>query len=260
MKVKKTSLIIAVLPFLSLPVALWSQQAISVEPAGAEITANGRTMDVRSGMDVSSGGMVETNESTVVIARTNGSRVELAPDSRFEITPTGIDLKQGNATVTGPMGSQFDVSSEIGVVEGYGATFGVSLNLAGEMATLEISNVEGMVNFTADVDLDSTEVSATLIEPGKQVSVAPGDKLVIRVIYQEDREVYAIAPQGVAQEQVTPDMAEQITQTGDNISRISVPSVPDEAPEEVPTPADAEDSPVIIEIPVEDVEIASDPG
>ena len=260
MNYRKSPIIVAFLSFTFLPAALWSQQAVSVQPMGAEISVGDRTMDVRSGMDLSGGGMVDTNASTLVVARTNGSRVKVDPGSRVEMTSGGINLMQGSVTVTAPMGAQFDVGSDIGVVEGIGATFGVSLNLSGEMATLEISNASGMVNFTADMGLDTTETTVTMIEPGKQTSVAPGDKLVVRVVARPGTGEYAIAPQGVTQEAIAPEMAENISQTGDEISQISVPMLPDEAPDEVPVPVADEDDPVIIEIPVEDVEVASDPG
>lgn len=260
MKYRKSPIIVAFLSFTFLPAALWSQQAVSVQPMGAEITVGDRTMDVRSGMDLSSGGMVDTNASTLVVVRTNGSRVKVDPGSRVEITSSGINMVQGSATVTAPMGARFDVGSDIGVVEGIGATFGVALNLSDDMATLEISNVSGTVNFTADVGLDTSETTVTMVEPGMQTSVPAGDKLVVRVIARPGTDEYALAPQGAMQEAIAPDMADEIAQTGDEISQISVPTLPEDVPAEVPAPVIDEDDPVIIEIPVEDVEVASDPG
>ncbi|NBD39157.1 MAG: hypothetical protein GVY10_11375 [Verrucomicrobia bacterium] len=227
---------------------------------GAEISVDDQTMEIRPGMDLSGGGMVETNASSLVVARTNGSRVKVDPGSRVEITSSGINIVQGSATVNAPMGAQFDVGSEIGVVEGIGATFGVSLNLSGDMATLKISNASGTVNFTADIGLDTSGTTVTMVEPGKQTSVAPGDSLTVRVVARPETGELALVPEGAIVEAISPEVTEEITQTGDEISQISVPTPPDEVPGETPVTDPEDVNEVIIPLPIEDVEVASDPG
>lgn len=220
-------------------------------------------MTVQAGVTMESGSTLETNRSRVVVILANGARVTVAPQSVVNITSSGLELVEGELTGSAPMGSEISVATEMGTTTAYGATFAISLYRMGEGSTLEIKNTKGMVSFTADVNLGAGDGTVTLVEPGKSTSVAPGEKLIVRATYNPATDSLVLAPQGQAaqQEAIAPEEAQAITQSEQEMSAVQLPDPAEEVVEEATAVAEeVTEELTAIDIPIEDVETASNPG
>lgn len=263
MKNRRTSILVAIAASSLFAGVLTAQQIVSVSPSGAEYGMGGQFMAAESGTTLEAGSTLETNQSSVVLVMPDGARAEVAPGAVVNVTSTGLELVEGTITGTTPMGVELSVASDLGVTSAYGATFAVTMVRMGDGSSLEIKNVKGMVSFTADVNLGGDDGTVTVVEPGKTTSVAPGEKLIVRAIYDPQTDRLALAPQGQAavQEPIAPDEAQAIAQSEQEMSAVEMTD-PAEEPvtETTETAPEPIEDPVVIDIPIEDVETASNPG
>ena len=242
---------------LAMPLAVQAQGAVQFvyeSPDGARYQRGGESYSVEAGAILREGDRIATGNSTVIFSLGNGSLITVYPNSLLTIdslvAPISLTLNQGEILGDNAAGSPIQVGTVAGTVKVSAGVFGVLASNMGTSSSVQVRNLDGTVSFRGAPDLDTSGSVVTLLEPNKEVMVPPGEELIVRGIYNEDSEVFAVAREGVALAVLSPAAVGEIREAVEVMSSVTLP-------ESVEAPAVP---PTIIEIPVEDVDTASDKG
>lgn len=259
----KSSIIALLAPF-----ALQAANVAEVvfeEPDGA-VFQRGGLFSIQAGLELVEGDLLQTNDSTVILSLCDGSLLTVYPDTEVLLATlangsVAIKLMRGEVLGDVADSCRIDIQTKSGVASVESGVFGALQNLAGDQGwTVQVRNLDGQVAFIGDPKLDTTNVTVSLIEPNERVEIAPGEEIIVRGIYYEGTDVFEVVQGGAALAEIEPELLDEMREKVDEMSSAK-PDAPETPPEEQtdePTQSPAEPPPaVIIEIPYEDIEIAS---
>jgi hypothetical protein len=235
-------------------------EVVSESPDGATYLRGG-SFEVSAGMSLMAGDRIVAGDSTVVISFGNGSLLTLYPGSSIELTGAtagtiDLELLQGEILADASAVSTFTVATKAGSLSASGGVFGVLQSPgAGDDWTLQVRNLDAEVAFQGDVSLDSGDLTVSLIEPGKTVPVPAGEEVIVRGVYSESEEVFTLTDDGGSLAVIDSGTVAQLREASEQMSSAEVPGTGTTAAGPAPT-----EGTVIIEIPFQDVETASDKG
>lgn len=245
-----------ILAALIAPMALQGANVVEVvfeQPDGA-LYQRGGLYNVNVGLQFMDGDVLQTNDSTVILSVCEGSLLTAYPGTEVEITSTGdgtLSLRLIKGEVLGDVSDdcRLNVATKVGTASITGGVFGVVQNLAGDQGwTMQVRNLDGTVDFIGDPKLDTSAMTVSLIEPNETISIPAGEEIIVRGVYYEATDVFALTQGGAAIASMDPADVDQLREAVQEMSSATLP--------EPPPPAD----PLIIEIPYEDIETASDKG
>jgi len=260
MKIHTKQVLSLLLVALAAPVAFAMRgvQVVSELPDGAIFVRAGSAYAVAVGSMLQDGDVLETRNATVILWFGDGALLTVYPDSvlhlvnaqegsaRFKLARGEI---LGDTTAACPIG----IHTIVGTADVYSGVFSVLLTQMGAQGwTQQVRNLDGQVSFTGDVNLDTSNLVVSLIEPNQPFAIPPGEEIIIRGVYNPDAEVFTVVTGGAALVAMTPDLIGQLRDAAVEMSAIAVPPVT--------LPPPAPDVRIIIEIPYEDIEVASDKG
>lgn len=261
MKLLTKSVVTFIFPILLAPVLLNGAAVAKVvyeNPDGATIVRDG-VMNVTSGMDLMQGDILDSGDSTVILSLCEGSLVTIYPNSAVTITglrdgSVSLSLSKGEILGDASADCQISVSTVVGTASVTDGVFGLLMNDMAESGwTLQVRNLDGSVMFLGDPNLDTSNTTVSLIEPNKEIEIPSGEEVIIRGLYNESAEAFVVSPDGAALAILGNDVSGQM--------RIAAQQMAAAAGEtETPDAATGAETPVIIEIPHEDVETASEKG
>jgi hypothetical protein len=253
---------------------------LSVDPSGAEFELNGATAEIMAGSSLGEGGTLSTGESTVVLALANGTRITVDPGTEMVLSTirqsrvnkgafeTAFDLKKGKLLIDSsgvPFGASGTtaVDTRIGRTVGSGGVYSISMADMDTGFSLDINNVDAEVSLTPSLDLDVSKMQTTAVEPGKPIMVPTGESITIRGFIIPELDRVELREGSVVMADIPSSEIQDIREATQEMSSIDIPEAPD-APavteDTVPVIGDDDEGVVVIEIPVEDVETASDKG
>lgn len=245
------------LPVIAVPAFLQgAAQVVSEDPDGA-ILVRGGDYAVTVGLSLMEGDVIESGDSTVIVSFSDGSRLTVYPNSAVRIKGLSedsatLDLVRGEILGDAMDDSSFTVDTVVGRASVSGGVFGILMNQMGEGWTLQVRNLDARVSFTGAPDLDTSNVTVSMLEPDEQVDIPTGEEIIVRGIYNEDEEFFALTREGAAIASIDTDTIGQLQEAAQEMSAVEIPGPPVEVP--------AGDGGVIIDIPYQDVETASEKG
>jgi hypothetical protein len=261
MKSPSKSVVTFLFSILIAPVFLNGAAAAKVvyeNPDGATINRDGGT-SVSSGMDLMQGDVLDTGNATVILSLCEGSLVTVYPNSVVAISSlsdgsVSLRLSKGEILGDASANCQISVATTVGTASVTNGVFGVLMNsMADSGWTLQVRNLDGSVKFIGDPNLDTSNTTVSLIEPNKEVEIPSGEEVIVRGLYNESAEAFVVSQDGAVlamlEDSVTGEMRTAAQQMAAAAGETGTPGA-----------ATGEDAPVIIEIPYEDVETASDKG
>ena len=257
MKQFKNSLFFLIVSLFVTPLFLGAApvaQVISEEPDGATYF-RGATYEVATGMSLMEGDRLETGDATVILSFADGSLLTAYPGTVLEIAGSAngvvsLDLSRGEILGDASGMRSFAVMTKAGTTTASGGVFGVLQNeTGGDNWSLQVRNLNANVDFVPDIGLDAGDVTATLLEPGKTVSIPSGEEVVLRGVYDDTANVFTLAGDGGALVALDAGTVAELREASEFMSSVVLPEMTGGA-----------ESPVIIEVPFEDVETASDKG
>jgi hypothetical protein len=222
-------------------------QVVSEQPDGA-VFQRGGLYNVSAGINLMEGDVLETKQSTVILSFADGSLMTAYPNTILYLNGAD-DVRLGRGELLGDVtyGSRLTVRTMAGNVVARSGVYGVLLS---GMGSVQVRNLDGMVSFTGALSLDTAGLTVSLVEPGKTVNIPAGEEIIVRGTYNDATEVFSLVPDGVVMAMLDADEVAQLREATQEMSSAVLPDT-----EEVPSEA-----PVIIEIPYEDIETASDKG
>jgi hypothetical protein len=245
------------------PLALQAANVAEVvyeEPDGA-VYKRGGLYSIEVGLELIAGDLLQTNDSTVILSLCEGSLLTAYPGTEVlfaQMSDGTVAVKLMRGEVLGDISDdcRMDVQTKAGVASVDNGVFGVLQNLAGNQGyTVQVRNLDGKVGFIGDPKLDTTNVAVSLIEPNERIEIAPGEEIIIRGVYYEGTEVFALTQEGASMAAMDADMIDEMREAVQQMSSVVLPEAPGEGDEPPPPPPS-----IIIEIPYEDIETASDKG
>jgi hypothetical protein len=256
MKAFSKSILTLLLPALAAPIMHGAMvaQVVSEAPDGA-VYERGGEYQVSAGLSLMEGDVLSTNDATVILSFADGSTLTAYPDTILYLSASG-ELTLGQGEILGDVagGSSLSVATKVGTVQAQNGVYGVLLNESPDMGwTLQVRNLDGVVAFTGAPKLDTAGMTVSLVEPGKTLNIPAGEEVIVRGIYNESSEVFALVPGGVVMAMLDAEEAGQIREAAQQMSSAVLGD--GEA-----APGEGDGAPVIIEIPFEDIETASDKG
>jgi hypothetical protein len=252
------SVVTFLFPILIAPVVLAGATVVYENPDGATLNRDGG-VNVSIGMELMQGDVLDSGDATVILSLCEGSLVTVYPNSVVAISSmsdgsVALSLTKGEILGDASVDCQISVATAVGTASVTDGVFGVLMNsMANGAWTLQVRNLDGSVKFVGDPNLDTSNTTVSLIEPNKQIEIPSGEEVIVRGLYNESAEAFVLAEEGAA-----------IALLGDEVSgemRTAAQQMAAAAGQGGAPEADAgETAPVIIEIPLEDVETASDKG
>ncbi|NDV62001.1 hypothetical protein G0Q06_06020 [Puniceicoccales bacterium CK1056] len=246
-------------PILFTLLAPFALQAANVaevvyeEPDGALYTRGG-IYNIEVGQELIEGDILQTNDSTVILSLCEGSLLTAYPGTEVQLALLGdgtVAVKLVRGEVLGDISDdcRLDVKTKVGTASITDGVFGVVQNLAGDQGwTMQVRNLDGEVDFIGDPKLDTSNMTVSLIEPNETINIPAGEEIIVRGIYYESTDIFALTQGGAALASMTSEDIQGLREAVSEMSSAVLPEPP------TPTP------PLIIEIPYEDIETASDKG
>lgn len=231
------------------------------DPDGAMIR-NGPNVVV--GGELGVGDILETNAATVILTVCDGSLLTVYPNTVLQLVAidggeVGLSLVRGEILGDSAAGCSFNVENKVGTAMVSDGVFGVLLNeMGGQGWTLQVRNLDGAVTFVGDPKLDTSNLTVSLIEPSEALEIAPGEEIIVRGIYNESADVFSITQGGVLLAEIEEDIVGEMREDSEEMS--SIPLDEDDDADDADDGDVGGDDDVIIEIPYEDIETASDKG
>ncbi len=238
--------------------AMRGAQVVSEQPDGALFVRSGSSYPLAVGSMLQDGDVLETRTATVILWFCDGALLTVYPDSVLHLVNVQEGTAQfklergeilGDTTAACPIG----VRTIIGTTDVTGGVFGVLMYQMGAIGwTQQVRNLDGQVSFTGDPKLDTSNLVVSLVTPQQPFAIPAGEEIIIRGVYNTDTEVFTITVGGATMAALTPDVVDQMQQAATQMREIVVPPVT--------LPPTAPDVRRVIEIPYEDIEIASNKG
>lgn len=259
MKALTKSVLTFLLPVIA-PVFLQgagAAQVISEDPDGATFD-RGAVYGVSVGMELMAGDSVSTEGSTLILSLGGGSLLTIYPNSEVEIISASngavsLRLVRGEILGDASAGFVFTVVTNLGTATISDGVYGI-VHTSSEAAgwDLQIRNLDGSVSFTGDNNLDTTNVTASIVEPGQEISIPAGEEMTLQGVYNESSDAFALLEGGA-----TIAVLDNQTQFALREQQEAIAGVARAFEQAGQAPAPA----VIIELPpVEGTETASDRG
>ena len=275
MKSLKISVVLSLISAFAAPVILSAQSAIVVaeDPDGGIVVRGGSSMALAAGDALSSGDMIKSNEATVVLSVCDGSLVTVYPGSELTVASVSegqavLSLAKGELLGDTASGCSISVANVVGTADISNGVYGVLLSESAEGWTLQVRNLDGNVTFTGDNQLDISNLTASIVEPGVTLNIPAGEEMIVRGVYDAGSDIFAIGLGGASMALIGDDTVGQMRDGAEYMSSVGRPEDfpgqgkgPQEGLEKAAdktkgTPAEE----VIIEVPFYDIETASDPG
>jgi len=259
MNFAKATYFLRALPLLIAPALLQAQSTAKVvyeEPDGATLLG-ANVVNVTAGMDLRAGDTINTGDATVILSLCQGSLVTVYPNSEVTITSisgsrVGLSLSRGELLGDSSPSCELSVSTAVGTASISDGVFGILMNRMGDQGwTLQVRNLDGSVSFIGDPNLDTSNLTVSLLEPNKEILIPTGEEIIVRGVYNEADDSFTLTQDGVIavlDSDITGEMRSEAETMASSAMEAETP------------PAEAGQQPVIIEIPLEDVETASDKG
>jgi len=254
----KHHLLKSFLPLVLAPVLVNAQPTVKVvyeDPDGATLLG-ANVVNVTTGMELEAGDTINTGDATVILSLCGGSLVTIYPNSEVTVTSAsgmGASLSLSRGELLGDASASCDlsVSTVAGTASISDGVFGVLMNrMGGQGWTLQVRNLDGGVNFIGDPNLDVSNVTVSVIEPNMEMLIPTGEEIIVRGIYNEEARSFALTQDGVLA-MMDEDVVGEMRDEAQTMASSGI---------ETDTPQVQTNIPVIIEIPFEDVETASDKG
>lgn len=230
-------------------------EVISEQPDGATYM-RGATYEVSTGMSLMEGDRLETGNATVILSFADGSLLTAYPGTVLEVDGSSngavsLTLSRGEILGDASGMTRFTVMTKAGTTTASGGVFGILQNeTGGDNWSLQVRNLNANVDFVPDMGLDGSGVTASLLEPGKTVSIPSGEEVVVRGVYNDSANVFTLTEDGGTLVAIDAGTVAELREASEQMSSAALPEMTD-APQQ---------SPVMIEIPFDDVETASDKG
>lgn len=236
-------------------------QVVSKDPEGAMYTRV-QTMPVNVGMDLMEGDILETFNSTLILSLCEGSLLTVYPNSVLHLSRLGygsasLRLIRGEVLGDSSSGCTFTVETKVGAASISNGVYGVVHHVVGDDWTLQVRNLDGNVSFVGDLKLDSSNVRASVIEPGKVIQIPAGEEIIVRGVYNEASGVFLLSPEGAIFAALDDQSRGELRGGAQYMSSVYRSFRDGTGPED----EDGDDpEAVIIDIPFVDFETASDKG
>ncbi len=249
------SLLISVLSFSAMGATL--AQVVAEDPNGAVIVRTGSNMDLQPGNILQEGDVIKSNTATVIISICDGALVTLYPKSELMVTSLSsevatVNLVEGELLGDSISGCAISVDNKVGRADISNGVYGVLLNETGEGWTLQVRNLDGRVTFTGGEKLDTSNMTVSLVEPGKILPIPAGEEIIVRGIYDRGSEIFTLVTGGAAIAMLPDNTIGTMREDASIMSSIGRDDSDDDD--------DDGDDDIFIEIPIEDIETASDKG
>ncbi|MFO7726600.1 MAG: FecR domain-containing protein [Oceanipulchritudo sp.] len=260
MKQSKNSVFSLMVTLFGVPLFLGAEpvaQVISEQPDGATYM-RGATYQVSTGMSLMEGDRLETGSSTVILSFADGSLLTAYPGTSLELAEgsngeVSLQLSRGEILGDASGATSFTVNTKAGTATAADGVFGLVQNeTGGDNWSLQVRNLNASVDFVPDTGLNTDDVTVSLLEPGKAVSIPSGEEVVVRGVYNESANVFTLAEDGGTLMAIDSGTVAELREASEQMSSAALPQMTGDP--------QGEDSPFIIEIPFEDVETASDKG
>jgi hypothetical protein len=276
MKSLKKSVVLSLISAILAPAALLAQgaQVVAEDPDGGVVVRGGSSMALSSGSALQAGDVVKSNEATVILSLCDGALVTVYPGSEVSLASLGegvavLNLTKGELLGDTTSGCAISVANVVGTADISNGVYGVVLTETGEGYTLQVRNLDGNVTFTGDDQLDISNLTASIVEPGKTLDIPAGEEMIVRGLYNSDSDIFSLVTGGAAMALMSDEVVGELRGASEYMSAVGRPDeLPGKGPEDGPPGQDkaadktegtpAED--VIIEVPWFDVETASDKG
>lgn len=260
MKSLSKSVVTFIFPILIAPVLLSGAVATVVyeNPDGATLNRDGG-INISSGMELTQGDVLDSGDATVILSLCEGSLVTVYPNSVVTISSmtdgsVSLSLSKGEILGDASADCQISVATAVGTASVTDGVFGVLMNSMAESGwTLQVRNLDGSVKFVGDPNLDTSNTTVSLIEPNKEIEIPSGEEVIVRGLYNETAEAFVLSEEGAAIALLGDDVSGQMRTAAQQMAAAAGQTGTPEA-------GTGEAAPVIIEIPYEDVETASDKG
>lgn len=230
-------------------------QVVSEDPDGATYD-RGATYGVSVGMDLMEGDTIKTGGSTLVLSLCEGSLVTIYPGSEVQLVSSGagmvsLNLMKGEILGDASSACEFSVSTKVGTAKMSGGVYGIVHTSSGQEGwALQVRNLDGKAKFVGGSNLDTSNMTVSMVEPDKEVEIPAGEEMALQGVYNESSDVFALLEGGAVVAILDMQEAANLrSEAGRMAAKARGPQ------EETDTPA-----PQVIEIPYEDVETASDKG
>lgn len=236
-------------------------QVVSEDPDGATYD-RGASYGVTVGMELMEGDTISTKGSTLILSLCEGSLITIYPNSEVQLVSGSmgaVSLKLMKGEILGDASAmcEFTVETKVGTATMSDGVYGVVHTASGNQGWgLQVRNLDGSVKFVGGSNLDTSNVSVSLVEPGKEIEIPAGEEMVLQGVYNPSSDVFALLEGGAVIAVLDGQTIGELRSDSErmaNAARRGPPDQDDSATDSTPAP-------LIIDIPVEDIETASDKG
>ncbi len=259
MKSIKLSVVLSLITALLVPAlsAASNAQVVAEDPDGGLVVRGGSTSGISSGDALKQGDVVKSNGATLVVSICDGALVTIYPNSEVAVSSLTSDvavlnLIKGELLGDTISGCSVSIANKAGTADISNGVYGVIMNQTGQGWTLQVRNLDGNVSFTGAPSLDTSNVTASIVNPGETTSVGAGEEITIRGTFDDDNNVFSLTAGGAVVAGL-PDAA--INRMSDRAREMNAIDEEDDGEGEGPPPG----PPEFIDLP-EQAETASDHG
>ena len=249
MKILKKSVFLSLISFFLAGSAFAATaQVVAEDPDGGLILRSGATMTLDAGDLLQEGDQIRTRTATVVVSICDGALVTIYPDSEVIVSSLSdenavLNLIKGELLGDTIAGCKISIGNKVDTTDISNGVYGVLLNQEGDSWTLQVRNLDGEVTFTGGNLL--TGAATAILEAGKVVYIPEGEQLTVVGTFNPDSRFFTLADGSGTLSPIPPEIIEEMEEQIDDLRNVDPidPGIPD-----------------MIEIPIEDVETASDQG
>lgn len=202
MKSLKLSVVLSLITALLVPAlsAASNAQVVAEDPDGGLVVRGGSTSGISSGDSLKQGDVVKSNGATLVVSICDGALVTIYPNSEVAVSSLGSDaavlnLIKGELLGDTISGCSVSIANKAGTADISNGVYGVIMNQTGQGWTLQVRNLDGNVSFTGSPSLDTSNVTASIVNPGETTSVGAGEEITIRGTF-DDNNVFSLTAGG----------------------------------------------------------------
>lgn len=260
MKLLKISVVLSLFALMLAPVIAGAAEAqvVAEDPDGSLVVRGGSTMMLDAGDLLREGDVIKTRTSTVVVSVCDGALVTIYPNSEVAVTSLSdevavLNLIKGELLGDTVAGCDVSIANKVGTADISNGVYGVLLNQTGKGWTLQVRNLDGNVTFTGG-NIDTTDVTAALVQTGRSISIPAGQELTISGSYNPNSNVFTPIGGAGALSVIPGNVATDMEKEADKMNDL-MPEFQDSTGDDgQPT------TPNLIEVPYVDIETASDKG
>lgn len=203
MKSLKISVVLSLITALLVPAvsAASSAQVVAEDPDGAVVVRGSASKAISSGSTLKQGDVVKSNGATLVVSICDGALVTIYPNSEVAVSSLASDvavlnLIKGELLGDTISGCSVSVANKAGTADISNGVYGVIMNQTGQGWTLQVRNLDGNVSFTGSENLDTSNVTASIVNPGETTSVGAGEEITIRGTFDDNNNVFSLTSGG----------------------------------------------------------------